>query len=46
VANGTVLDLNGTNMTIANPLTLNGTGIGGSGSLVNSSATPAPSPGR
>ena len=40
VANNAVLDLNGTNMTIANPLTLSGTGISSSGSLTNSSASP------
>lgn len=39
VSNNAVLDLNGTSMTVANPLTLNGTGIS-SGSLINSSATP------
>lgn len=39
VANGAVLDLNGNSFAGASPLTLNGTGISGSGSLINSSAT-------
>ena len=41
VTSGAVLDLNGITMTVANPLTLNGTGISSGGALINSSATAA-----
>src|SRR5262249_56724873 len=40
VAAGAVLDLNGITMTATNPLTLAGTGLNGSGPLINSSVTP------
>ena len=39
VANGAVLDLNGFSILSAEQLTINGTGIAGSGALTNSSAT-------
>ncbi len=39
VATGAVLDLNGFTISSAEPLTLNGTGISGSGALTNTSAT-------
>ena len=39
VNSGAVLDLNGYTLSTSEPLTLNGTGISGSGALINSSAT-------
>ncbi len=41
VASGAVLDLNGKLFITANALTLNGTGLGNGGALINSSATAA-----
>ena len=40
VASGATLDLNGTSA-VNEPITLNGTGVGGNGALVNNSGTPA-----
>src|SRR5207302_5983354 len=39
VTSGAVLDLNAQTVSNTNPLTLNGTGVGSGGALVNSSAT-------
>ncbi|HYC85572.1 MAG TPA: autotransporter-associated beta strand repeat-containing protein, partial [Chryseosolibacter sp.] len=39
VVSGATLDLNGFTLATAEPLTLNGTGVGGAGALINSSAT-------
>lgn len=41
VASGAVLDLNGITYTIQEPLTINGTGISGSGAVINSSTSAA-----
>ena len=41
VINGAAIDMNGQNMTVTGPLTLNGTGVAGGGALFNSSATGA-----
>ncbi len=41
ITSGAVLDLNGTNYSNAEPLTINGTGISGGGAVINSSATGA-----
>ncbi|MFZ4704656.1 MAG: beta strand repeat-containing protein, partial [Bacteroidales bacterium] len=41
VTSGAALDLNGITLVTAEPLTLNGTGISGSGALTNNSATAA-----
>ena len=41
VLSGAVLDLNGTTLSSAEPVTINGTGISGNGALINSSATAA-----
>ena len=41
ITSGAVLDLNGTNYSNAEPLTINGTGISGGGAVINSSATSA-----
>ena len=40
VESGTTLDLNGTS-SVAEPIVLSGTGVGGAGALVNTSSTPA-----
>ena len=45
VVSGAVLDLNGFSISTAEPLTINGTGISGSGALINSSATTSDFPG-
>jgi autotransporter-associated beta strand protein len=45
VQSGGALDLNGQTLTNSNPLTLNGTGVNGSGALINTSITGAAYPG-
>jgi autotransporter-associated beta strand protein len=45
VAQNARLDLNGVTLSLAKPLTLNGTGIGSSGALINSGNTSATYPG-